>query len=83
MDLEARTMIANAYKKTEEILKLHQSALEKMAQALLEKETLNYDDVEALIGPPPFGKKHLVSPVEYESGLRDQSGLGEKEAEGV
>ena len=83
MDLEARTMIANAYKKTEEILKEHKSALEKMAQALLEKETLNYDDVEALIGPPPFGKKHLVSPVEYEKGLRDQAGLGEKEAEGV
>merc|ERR1719232_2491429 len=61
MDLEARTMIAEAYRRTEDILKNHQEALEKMAQALLERETLNYEDVEALIGPPPFGKKHLVS----------------------
>ena len=83
MDQEARQMIAAAYKRTEEILKTHQNALEKMAQALLEKETLNYDDVEKLIGPPPHGKKHLVSPVEYEHGLKRESEIGSKEAEGV
>ena len=83
MDLEARTMIAEAYRRTEDILKNHQDALEKMAQALLERETLNYEDVEALIGPPPFGKKHLVSPVEYERSINDQSQLGSKVAEGV
>ena len=83
MDLEARSMIAEAYRRTEEILKNHQEALEKMAQALLERETLNYEDVETLIGPPPFGKKHLVSPVEYERSINDQSQLGSKVAEGV
>lgn len=29
----------------------------QVAEALLEKETLNYDDVEKLIGPPPNGRK--------------------------
>ena len=29
------------------------------------------------------GKKHLISPVDFEIGLQNQAGLGEKEAEGV
>merc|ERR1712241_306145 len=76
MDLEARQLIAEAYAKTEQVLKEHSKALEIMAEALLEKETLNYDDVEALLGPPPFGKKHLVSPVDYENQLKRQADLG-------
>jgi len=40
--------------------------LYQLAEALLEKETLTYDDVEKLIGPPPFGKKRLVEPAEFE-----------------
>ena len=32
-----------------------------MAKNLLEKEVLNYKDVEALIGPPPFGEKKQIS----------------------
>jgi spastic paraplegia protein 7 len=43
-----------------------------MAEELLKRETLNYDDVEALLGPPPHGKKHLVSPSEYERELNEQ-----------
>lgn len=39
---------------------------EQLAQALLEKETLTYEDVEILIGPPPYGKKRLVEPAEFE-----------------
>ena len=83
MDLEARNMIAEAYKRTEEVLKSHMDSLEILAQALLERETLNYDDVEKLIGPPPFGKKHLVSPVEYEQNLDQQADLGSKKPAGV
>ncbi len=40
---------------------MHKDNLKLMAEALLAKETLNYDDVEKLLGPPPHGKKHLVS----------------------
>merc|ERR1712241_685939 len=83
MDQEARQLIAQAYKITENVLMEHRDALEKMAQALLEKETLNYDDVEKLIGPPPHGKKHLVSPVDFEQSLNQQSKMGSKQAEGV
>ena len=54
-----------------------------MAQALLEKETLNYDDVEKLIGPPPHGKKHLISPLDFEQSLNQQSKMCSKTTEGV
>ena len=33
----------------------------------MKKETLFYDDVEKLIGPPPYGKKRLVEPAEFEN----------------
>ena len=50
MDLEAKQMIAQAYKITEEVLQNNQDKLEILAQKLLEVETLNYADVEALLG---------------------------------
>ena len=41
----------------------HQDKLESLAQLLLQKETLNYADVEALLGPPPHGTKHIITPL--------------------
>lgn len=78
MDMEAKQMIAQAYKLTEKVLQDNQDKLEILAQKLLEVETLNYEDVEALLGPPPFGKKNLVSPIDYEQGLNQQSKLAEE-----
>merc|ERR1719340_233160 len=78
MDLEARKMIAEAYKRTENVLQDHKDKLEVLAQKLLEVETLNYDDVVALIGPPPHGKKNLVSPLEYEQRIKEEANLAEK-----
>lgn len=65
MDLRARLMVANAYKKTEEVLKTNQDKLKILAEALLEKETLNYDDVVNLIGPPPHGHKKKVELLDF------------------
>ena len=41
----------------------------QLATELLKKETLNYDEVEAIIGPPPFGKKRLIGPDEFEAAV--------------
>ena len=55
----------------------------QLAQSLLDKETLSYTDVEALIGPPPFGKKKVVDyyphfeghiPKNGENGANGESG---------
>ncbi len=82
MDLEARKLVAEAYKRTEEVLTEHRDALEGMAAALLEKETLNQDDVRQLLGPPPHGEKKLISPADFERQLKEQSELGGGETGG-
>lgn len=38
------------------------------------RETLNYDEVVELIGPPPFeDEKHKIEPVEFEDSLNSLS----------
>ena len=41
---------------------------------MLKKETLSYEDVEQLIGPPPHGKKRLIEPAEFEESVRKDAG---------
>ena len=65
MDAEVRKIITSAYKATEKLLTDNADKLALLAEALLQKETLTYDDVEKLLGPPPFGKKRLIEPTEF------------------
>lgn len=80
IDLETRNMVAKAYFRTEKLLRDNRAKLESMAELLLAKETLNYQDVEALIGPPPHGKKRLIEPVQFEMSLKELSRPGERPA---
>lgn len=50
----------------------------QLAEELLRKETLSHDEVAALIGPPPHGKKHLIGPVEFELSLNQDAGAIDK-----
>eukprot|EP00095_Tigriopus_kingsejongensis_P000749 maker-scaffold273_size229271-snap-gene-1.20 protein:Tk00749 transcript:maker-scaffold273_size229271-snap-gene-1.20-mRNA-1 annotation:"PREDICTED: paraplegin" len=77
MDMEARQLIARSYKITEGVLQTHKDKLTLMAEELLKRETLNYDDVVALLGEPPFGKKNLVSPADFEKQLKEQANTTE------
>lgn len=48
--------------------------MKQLAEALLERETLNYDDVVALIGEPKYNAaKRVVDPVEYEDSIKKLS----------
>ena len=76
MDREARLLIAEAYRRTESVLTEYKDQLGILAEALLERETLNYADVEKLLGPPKYGKKQLVSPADFERQLKEQAELG-------
>lgn len=60
IDEEARNLVAQAYKNTENILKDNLDKLQVLAQTLLEKEVLTYSEVEKLIGPPPHGEKNKI-----------------------
>ncbi|XP_055586320.1 paraplegin [Uranotaenia lowii] len=79
IDTEARRIITEAYEQTEKILKENAEKLRTLAEALLEKETLNYDQVVELIGPPRYeDAKRKIEPVEFEDSLKKLSALGEE-----
>ncbi|GFT93907.1 paraplegin [Nephila pilipes] len=65
IDEQARFLIARAHKRTETILKENRDKLDKLAEALLQKEILNYDDIVKLIGPPAHGKKVLIEAIDF------------------
>ncbi|CAL7940001.1 unnamed protein product [Xylocopa violacea] len=69
MDAEVRRIITEAYNTTEKLLQNNKDKLITLAEALLKRETLTYKDIEALIGPPPFGKKDLADLEEYNPGV--------------
>jgi AFG3 family protein len=60
IDEEVRKLIEVAYEKTKELLTEKRSQVEKLAEALLEKEVLFQSDVEALIGKRPFTDKKTL-----------------------
>ncbi|XP_049811983.1 paraplegin [Schistocerca nitens] len=69
IDDEVNKLVARAYSRTEQLLLENSDKLKQLAEALLKRETLNYDDVVELIGPPPHGKKRLIGPVEFEMSI--------------
>lgn len=60
IDEEVRKLIDVAYEKTKELLTEKKGQVEKLAEALLEKEVLFQSDVEALIGKRPFTDKKTL-----------------------
>ncbi|CAK1588033.1 unnamed protein product [Parnassius mnemosyne] len=83
IDLESRKLIANAYYRTEEILRNNEDKLKKLAEELYKRETLNFDDVKAILGPPPFSKKKFIDPVEFENSLKNLEKAATPEEEGT
>merc|ERR1711871_1736959 len=53
-DEEAKHIIKQAYNRTKSLLEERKEALISIAELLLEKETINQDDVIAMIGERPF-----------------------------
>lgn len=83
IDMESKKLIAQAYYKTEELLRENQSKLKSLAEELIKKETLNFKDVEAILGPPPFPKKKFIDPVEFEANLRSMENAAKTEESGT
>jgi cell division protease FtsH len=51
IDLEVRRLVDDAHDDAREILTLHRSTLHRLAGALIEHETLDEDDLRAILGP--------------------------------
>lgn len=60
IDEEVRKLIEEAYVNTKKLLTEKKVQVEKLAEALLEKEVLFQSDVEALIGKRPFTDKKTL-----------------------
>ena len=74
IDEEVRKLIDGAYLKTIRLLTEKKAEVEKVANALLEREVLFQSDVEALIGKRPYEeKKPLAVEEEAVSPLAEQS----------
>ncbi|KAJ8969497.1 hypothetical protein NQ314_001722 [Rhamnusium bicolor] len=74
IDIEVRNLVTTAYKHTEQVLLKHKDKLVELSETLFNKETLNYEDVEKLLGPPPYGRKKLIDPAEFEENMRKDAG---------
>ena len=57
IDSEVKSLIAEAYKRTLDLLLMHKEKLEIVAKELLAKEIIFQNDLERLIGKRPFDKQ--------------------------
>ena len=64
IDEEVRNLIDKAYEKTKALLVEKRVQVEKLAEALLDKEVLFQSDVELLIGKRPFEEKKVIHVVD-------------------
>ncbi|MER3497572.1 MAG: AAA family ATPase [Chitinophagaceae bacterium] len=62
IDEEVRKLINSSYERTKALLREKKEQVEKLAEALLEKEVLFQSDVEALIGKRPYEEKKPLDP---------------------
>lgn len=60
IDEEVRKLIDEAYERTKNLLVEKKAQVEKLAEALLEREVLFQSDVESLIGKRPFEEKKTL-----------------------
>jgi len=77
IDSEARNMVEQAYERTKNLLWEKKELLEKVAQELLSKETLKYEDLLLILGKRPYDDEELWHPFEKEKSREKQK----KEAE--
>lgn len=79
IDKEVKSIIDQAYTRTKDLLLDKKEQLEKIAQALLEKEIIFQSDLENLIGKRPFEKEtHYQA---FTNGSMDTKGPQEKKNE--
>jgi cell division protease FtsH len=74
IDEEVRKLIDVAYERTKGLLLEKRGEVEKLAEALLEKEVLFQSDVETLIGPRPYEER---KPLGVEDDKHHEGGISE------
>ena len=65
MDNEVRKLVQSALAHTKELLQKNVDLLKLLSDELYQKESLSYEDVSALIGPPTHGHKKLINDIPF------------------
>jgi cell division protease FtsH len=60
IDVEIDALIANGLKSAQEIIETHRDAMIRVADALVQKETLERADFYGVIGLPPANPKNAI-----------------------
>jgi len=74
IDEEVRKLLEVAYERTKDLLREKRADVEKLAEALLDKEVLFQSDVEKLIGRRPFDEK---KPLGVDDDKHHEGGISE------
>lgn len=82
IDQEVRKLIDEGYERTKKLLTEKKVQVEKLAEALLEKEVLFQSDVEALIGKRPYEEKKVLDVPHTEAAAEEAKPI-EKPAEKI
>jgi len=69
IDKEVKKLVDNAYNKAKSILNTHRNKLDLIAKNLIEKETLNKEEVEELLNGKKEKKKEIETKAEFEKGI--------------
>lgn len=65
IDTRVSMLVGSAYRATEKVILDNRDKLNVIAEALLKKETLNYQEIVELVGPPPHGAKKQVEVIDF------------------
>ncbi|XP_047982527.1 ATP-dependent zinc metalloprotease FTSH 8, mitochondrial-like isoform X1 [Salvia hispanica] len=79
IDTEVREMVAKAYNRTLQLIEEHKEQVAKVAELLLEKETLHQDDMVCVLGERPFQPAERSNHDRYEDGVLAEDGKREEQ----
>jgi AFG3 family protein len=83
IDEEVRKLVDTAYERTMALLEEKKPVVERLTQALLEKEVLNVDDLTEILGERPFKNDSLRNIDRFRGGAGGDSLLAEPGKEGA
>ncbi|KAK4441107.1 ATP-dependent zinc metalloprotease FTSH 8, mitochondrial [Sesamum alatum] len=73
IDTEVREWVSKAYDKTVQLIQEHKEQVAKMAELLLEKETLYQEDLVQLLGERPFKSSEMTNYDKFKQGFEGEN----------
>ncbi|KAL0436817.1 UNVERIFIED_CONTAM: ATP-dependent zinc metalloprotease FTSH 8, mitochondrial [Sesamum radiatum] len=73
IDTEVREWVSKAYERTVQLIEEHKEQIAKMAELLLEKETLYQEDLVQLLGERPFKPSEMTNYDKFKQGFQGEN----------